>query len=198
MSEPALRFLQQENARLQEENKLLQAENSSLQTYMRTVGELHAATQRLEGVDKPLDLLDELLYKTMRVIGATDGSISRLDRSAGELEFVLVHGDIRQALRGYRIKANAGIAGWVVSHEEPLRVNNPRQDWRFSLEVDQEFDFVTRSMVCMPIMAQAELVGVIELLNKPGDAFTETDLAVLSMLSHVAAKILIAAPQIIK
>jgi GAF domain-containing protein len=131
----------------------------------------------------------------MKVIGATDGSISRLDRAAGELEFVLVHGDVRQALRGYRIKANAGIAGWVVSQEEPVIVNSPRQDWRFSLEVDQEFNFVTRSIVCLPIMAQSELVGVIELLNKPGGAFTETDLAVLSILSHVAAKILIGAPQ---
>jgi GAF domain-containing protein len=189
-SEPALRFLQQENIRLQEENRLLQTENSSLQTYLQTMGELYAAAQRLEEIDKPLDLLDELLYKTMRVIGSTDGSISRLDRAAGELEFVLVHGDIRQELRGYRIKAEAGVAGWVVSQGEPLIVNNPRQDWRFSLEVDQEFNFVTRSMVCVPIMAQGGLVGVIELLNKPGDTFIETDVAVLSMLSGVAAKIL--------
>lgn len=191
-SEPALRFLQQENVRLQEENRVLQAENDSLHSYLRTMGELYAAAQRLEEVDKPLDLLDELLYKTMRVIGAADGSISRLDRAAGELEFALVHGDIRQELRGYRIRAEAGVAGWVVGQGEPLIVNNPRQDWRFSLEVDQEFNFVTRSMVCVPIMAPTGLVGVIELLNKPGDTFTETDVAVLSMLSGVAAKILAA------
>lgn len=191
-SEPALRFLQQENIRLQEENKLLQAENGSLQLYLRTMEELYAAAQRLKGIDNPLDLLDALLYKTIQVIGASDGSISRLDREAGELEFVLVHGDIRQELRGYRINAGAGIAGWVVSQGEPLIVNNPRQDWRFSLEVDQEFNFVTRSIVCVPIMAQAELVGVIELLNKRGDTFTETDLAVLSMLSGAAAKFLAA------
>ncbi|MCK6630468.1 MAG: GAF domain-containing protein [Anaerolineae bacterium] len=191
-SQPALRFLQQENVRLQEENRVLQAENGSLQSYLRTMGELYAIAQRLEEVDSPLDLLDELLYKTMRVIGAVDGSISRLDRAAGELEFVLVHGDIRQELRGYRIQADAGVAGWVVSQGEPLIVNNPRQDWRFSLEVDQEFNFVTRSIVCVPIMTPAGLVGVIELLNKPGDTFTETDVAVLSMLSGVAAKVLAA------
>jgi GAF domain-containing protein len=107
---------------------------------------------------------------------------------------VLVHGDIWQELRGYRIEAGSGIAGWVVKQREPLIVNNPRQDWRFSLEVDQEFNFVTRSIVCVPIIAQDELLGVIELLNKPGDSFTETDLAVLSMLSHVAAKVLTTVP----
>lgn len=191
-SEPALRFLQQENVRLQKENKVLQAENGSLQLYLRTMKELYAAMQRLEGSNSSLELLDELLYKTMHVMGATDGSISRLDGTAGELEFMLVHGDIRQELRGYRINAGTGIAGWVVSQGEPVIVNNPRQDWRFSLEVDQEFNFVTRSIVCVPVMAQRGVVGVIEMLNKPGDAFTETDLAVLVMLSGVAAKILAA------
>jgi GAF domain-containing protein len=117
-----------------------------------------------------------------------------LDQASGELEFVLVHGEIRQELQGYRIKGDTGIAGWVVKQREPLIVNNPRQDWRFSLAVDQEFNFVTRSIICVPIIAQDKLVGVIELLNKPGDDFTEMDLAVLSMLSQVAAKILTAVP----
>ena len=194
MNESALRFLQQENAHLQDENKLLREESLSLHRYMSTVKELYWAAQRLESVDNPLDLLDELLYKTIEVIGASDGSISRLDQATGELVFVLVHGDIQQELRGYRIKGNVGIAGWVVNQREPLIVNNPRQDWRFSLEVDQEFNFFTRSIICMPLLAQDELVGVIQLLNKRGDEFTETDMALLSILSQVAVKVLAAVP----
>ncbi len=194
MNESALRFLQQENARLQDENKLLREENLSLHCYMSTVQELYWAAQRLESVDNPLDLLDELLYKTIEVIGADDGSISRLDQATGELVFVLVHGDIQQELRGYRIKGNIGIAGWVVNQREPLIVNNPRQDWRFSLEVDEEFNFFTRSIICMPLLAQDELVGVIQLLNKRGDEFTETDMALLTILSQVAVKVLAAVP----
>lgn len=194
MNEAALRFLQQENARLQDEHKLLREENLSLHCYMSTVKELYWAAQRLESVDNPLDLLDELLYKTIKVIGANDGSISRLDQATGELVFVLVHGDIQQELRGHRIKGNVGIAGWVVNQREPLIVNNPRQDWRFSLEVDQEFNFFTRSIICMPLLAQDELIGVIQLLNKRGDEFTETDMALLSILSQVAVKVLAAVP----
>jgi GAF domain-containing protein len=194
MTEPAVRFLQQENSRLQDENKLLREENSSLHRYLSVIGELYKATQRLESIENPLDLLDELLNKTIELTKARDGSISRLDQANRELEFVLVHGEIRQELRGYRIKGDAGIAGWVVSHREPLIVNNPHQDWRFSREVDQEFDFITHSIVCVPIVVQDKLVGVIELLNKAGDEFTESDVAVLSMLSQVAAKVLTAVP----
>lgn len=194
MSESALQFLQHENVRLQEENKLLRQENLSLQAHLHAVGELYTTLQRLDSVENPLDLLSDLLYKAIEVTGARDGSVSRLDQASGELEFVLVHGEIRQELQGYRIKGDTGIAGWVVKQREPLIVNNPRQDWRFSLAVDQEFNFVTRSIICVPIIAQDKLVGVIELLNKPGDDFTEMDLAVLSMLSQVAAKILTAVP----
>lgn len=194
MSDAPLRFLQQENSRLQEENKGLREENASLREQLGAVGELNAALQRLESTGTPLTLLDELLHKTMEVIGARDGSISRLDRFTGELEFVLVRGEIWRELPGYRIKPGTGIAGWVVNEREPLIVNNPRQDWRFSLEVDQEFGFVTRSIVCVPIIAHDQLIGVIELLNKANGAFNETDLAVLSMLSQVAAKILTAVP----
>lgn len=194
MSESALQFLQHENARLQEENKLLRQQNLSLQAHLHAVGELYTTLQRLDSVENPLDLLSDLLYKAIEVTGARDGSVSRLDQASGELEFVLVHGEIRQELQGYRIKGDTGIAGWVVKQREPLIVNNPRQDWRFSLAVDQEFNFVTRSIICVPIIAQDKLVGVIELLNKPGDDFTEMDLAVLSMLSQVAAKILTAVP----
>lgn len=194
MSDAPLRFLQQENSRLQEENKGLREENASLREQLQAVGELNAALQRLESTETPLTLLGELLHKTMGVIGARDGSISRLDRFTGELEFVLVRGEIWQKLPGYRIRAGSGIAGWVVNEREPLIVNNPRQDWRFSLEVDQEFGFVTRSIVCVPIIAHDQLIGVIELLNKANGVFNETDLAVLSMLSQVAAKILTAVP----
>jgi GAF domain-containing protein len=194
MNEAALRFLQQENARLQDENKLLKQENLSLHRYMGAVKELYGVAQRLDSVNNPLDLLDELLYKTIEVIGANDGSISQLDEATGELIFMVVHGDIRQELRGYRIKGDVGIAGWVVKHHEPLIVNNPRQDWRFSLEVDEEFNFFTRSIVCVPLMSQDKLVGVIQLLNKRGDEFTETDMALLLLLSQVAVKVLAAVP----
>lgn len=194
MTDSALRFFQQENARLQDENKILREENQSLHRYMGAVKELYGAAQRLEGVANPLDLLDELLYKTIEVIGANDGSISRLDRATGELAFVVVHGDIRQELRGYRIKGEVGIAGWVVSQREPLIVNNPHQDWRFSLEVDQEFNFFTRSIICVPLMAQDELIGVIQLLNKRSGEFSETDMALLLILSQVAVEVLAAVP----
>ncbi|MCK6630469.1 MAG: GAF domain-containing protein [Anaerolineae bacterium] len=183
----ALRFLQQENARLQEENKALREDSLAFRRYMEALKDLYGATQQITSEENLFALLDQILYNALSVLRAEDGSLLLLDEETNELAFVLVHGDIRNELRGYRIKSDTGIAGWVARHREPLIVNNPRQDGRFSLDIDEEFSFVTRSILCVPMMARGKLIGVIELLNKRDDEFTEADATMLLILGQVAA-----------
>jgi GAF domain-containing protein len=183
-----IRFLQQENARLQDENKALQEMNQDLHHYINALEDLHWAAQRITSEENLLDLLDQILYHAMSVISAEDGSLLLLDEETDELVFAVVHGDIRGQLRGYRIGGDIGIAGWVATEGEALIVNSPRQDWRFSPQIDEAFGFVTRSILCVPMITRGKLVGVIELLNKyNGTEFTETDATLLSILGHVAA-----------
>jgi GAF domain-containing protein len=188
MSTTTLRFLQHENTRLKDENASLHEENTALRGYMSSLQDLHRAAQQIVSEENLFDLLDKILYSALNVLQANDGSLLLLDEETGELAFVLVHGDIRQELRGYRISSQAGIAGWVATNHQPLIVNNPRQDGRFSEEIDVGFDFQTRSIVCVPMIARGKLVGVIELLNKQNDEeFTEADSTLLSILGIVAA-----------
>lgn len=183
-----IRFLQQENTRLQEENAALQEENRALHRYIDALEDLYWAAQRITSEENLLALLDQILHNAMVVLRAEDGSLLLLDEETDELVFAVVHGDIRGELRGYRIGADIGIAGWVATESEPLIANNPRQDWRFSAQIDEAFGFVTRSILCVPMITRGKLVGVIELLNKyDGSEFTETDATLLSILGHVAA-----------
>ena len=187
-----MRFLQQENTRLQEENKSLKEENRALRRYMDSLEDLHQAAQQITSEENLINLLDQILYNAMVVIRAEDGSLLLLDDETDELVFAVVHGDIRGELRGYRISGDIGIAGWVATEWEPLIVDNPRQDWRFSPQVDEAFGFVTRSILCVPMITRGRLVGVIELLNKyDGNRFMDADATLLSILAHVAATALI-------
>jgi GAF domain-containing protein len=187
-----LRFLQQENVRLQEENAALREENQALRGYMDALKELHWATQQIISEENLFDLLDKILHSAMAVCKAEDGSLLLLDEETNELVFVLVHGDIKNELRGYRIAKQVGIAGWVASHNEPLIVNNPAQDPRFSHQIDSAFNFSTRSIVCVPMTNRAKLIGVIELLNKrDNELFAEADITLLSILGQVAATALL-------
>ncbi len=186
MSTSALQLLQQEKARLEKENKAQQVEIQTLRRYIDVLANLYSSAQKITSQENLLDLLDKLLHQVIEVMEATDGSLSYLDKTTGELLFLLVHGEVREQLPGYRIKSDIGVAGWVVSEGQPLIVNNPRQDWRFSLQVDQEFAFLTRCILCVPVKYQDEPMGVIQILNKKNNNFTETDITLTSILGHVA------------
>ncbi|MDH3674849.1 MAG: GAF domain-containing protein [Anaerolineae bacterium] len=189
MTSSTMRFLQQESLRLNKELEALKQQNSRLEHYLDTVKALYWRGLAITSADEPVETLSQLLLDVISVIGADDGSISRLDEEAGELVFVMVHGELRQRLAGYRMKSDVGTAGWVVENQEPLIVNYPRQDWRFSGVVDEEFGFLTRSIMSIPILGEDRLIGVIQLLNKHGE-FNESDVAVVLTLSQVASKVL--------
>lgn len=183
-----IRFLQQENSRLKEDNDTLREENQTMRRYMEALSELHQATKQISTEENLFDLLNEILANAMVVLQAEGGSLALLDEDTDELVFVVVHGAISDQLQNYRLSRNDGIAGWVATHQEPLIVNHPRQDQRFSPEVDKTFNFLTRSILCVPLISGSKLVGIIQLLNRQDDElFNQTDVVLLSILSHMAA-----------
>jgi len=135
-----------------------------------------------------MPLLDKTLYYAMTALDAQDGALLLADEEQHDLVFVLVQGQVREKLPGYRIPFAEGVAGWVAEHREPLIVNNTRADPRFSSRVDEAFHFRTRSILCVPLVARNKVLGVIEVLNKSGGGdFTEADQDLLSVLALIAA-----------
>ncbi len=184
-----LRFLQMENLRLQEENETLREEVRTLQEYARALRALSQATQTITSEVDLVVLLDKIMYAALNVMDAADGSLILLDEDSNELVFVVVRGSTREALQGYRIPKDMGIAGWVVTHAEPQVVNKARLDHRFSSHVDATFNFQTDSLMCVPLIAQDRMLGVIEVLNKfSGQDFNEADFNLLTILAHIAAE----------
>lgn len=190
MSTPAIRFLQEESARLQKETKLQQEQIHTLHRYIDAMVELYWTALHLPEKDHLIEAIDRCLHTIRKTIGAVDGSVTYLDPSSGELVFIVVHGELGQHLLGLRIKSDVGIVGWAMSNNEPVIVNNPRQDWRFFDQIDQEFSFLTRSIMCVPVARHSKPIGAIELLNKEGNEFTDVDVKLVSVLAHLIAVIL--------
>ena len=104
------------------------------------------------------------------------------------MSFVVVHGSVRDKLSGYRIPIGEGIAGWVAQEGEPVIIHDVYLDHRFSMRIDQSLNFITRSMVCVPIIWQGMVRGVIQGLNKEdGEEFLQSDLTLLGVVSQLAA-----------
>ncbi len=181
MDTQLLRTIQQENARLKDEV-------TRLRDYVSNLQSLHRAARHLLSEKDIMALLDKTLYYALTVLDAHDGTLILKDDETNELVFVLVQGQVHETLPGYRIPCGEGIAGWVAEHREPIIVNNVRGDPRFSPRVDQAFEFETRKLVCVPLVARSKVLGVIEVLNKSGGQdFAEADIDLLSLLAVIAA-----------
>jgi signal transduction protein with GAF and PtsI domain len=181
-------FLQQENVRLQKENERLQQEVVRLRLILRNLGNLNQMTLAINSNTDVLALLDQILQAALDSIQAEDGSLLLVDEETKELSFVVVHGQVRTKLVGHRIPLGEGIAGWVAKHGESLVIGNVQNDPRFSAQTDQAYQFKTRSMICVPILFNGRVLGVIQALNKSNrKEFVNGDLVMLNVVAQLAA-----------
>ncbi|MCF6291115.1 MAG: GAF domain-containing protein [Desulfobacterales bacterium] len=88
-----------------------------------------------------------------------------------------------EALKSLRLKLGEGIAGSVAARGESMLVNDTGKSSHFSPEIDKVARFTTTSALCVPIISQGQVVGVIEVLNKTSNGFDDNDKALLHSIS---------------
>jgi phosphoserine phosphatase RsbU/P len=142
------------------------------------------ATKRLNSTLDLGELIHIILQIATRQTGAERGTVFLVDRERGEI-WSLVGLGLNQVV--IRLPLERGIAGWVAREGKPVRLEDVYTDPRFEPEIDRKLGFRTRQLLCLPIRNEAgNIIGVLQLLNKP-EAFTPEDEAFLDALSsHVA------------
>jgi len=186
-----LRFLQSQNAQLRDENQQLTEEVQALRRYIHSLQRFQETVWHFTPEQDVLALLEDTLDSAMALLDAADGSLLLLDEETDELVFVLVYGAIREILPGYRLDRHEGLAGWALDNAQPALVKHAPTDGRFFAGLDKKFGFQTRALVAVPLIARGHPLGVIEVLNKrSGEEFTDDDVALLSILSTLAASAL--------
>jgi signal transduction histidine kinase len=134
--------------------------------------------------------LDELLSLVMEV--ATEltetetASILLLDEATGHLHFAAsMGGTIPEDII---VPLDNSIAGWVVRNGRSVILGNVRADSRFYATVDKDLQFVTESMLAVPLIANDKPIGALEVINKRDDApYTSQDVALMEALASQSA-----------
>jgi sigma-B regulation protein RsbU (phosphoserine phosphatase) len=183
-----VRFLQEENQRLDALRQELEEENAYLHECQKSIRGLQKAVMELDLQTELMTLLNRIVYEAVRMVDAAEGSLSLIDEETQELVFVVVKGEVRSQLVGYRMPQDEGIAGWVATHRVPVIANDVTQDERFSATVDIMLQFRTESLLCVPLISRNKVLGVIEVVNKfSGRPFDERDKEMLETLAPIAA-----------
>jgi serine phosphatase RsbU (regulator of sigma subunit) len=130
-------------------------------------------------------LLSLILATAAEGVGADRGTVFLLDAEKGELWSRVLSGDERLEIR---LPVGQGIAGSVARSGAVVRIADAYADPRFDRSWDERSGYRTRTVLCAPIRNRADdIVGVFQLLNKEGGAFTAEDERYLAGLSVHAA-----------
>ena len=176
-----LRALKQEVARLQQEQDALRNHIAVLQV-------MQDVTRSLNSELNLEPLLHMILKSAVEVMGASAGSLLLLDKATDELIFEVIEGGGGAALTGTRMPADKGIAGWVVTHRQPLIVDDVNRDDRHYRNIARDYDFTTTSLLCVPMIAKGRVIGVLQLLNhEPGKYFSHADQEILTTFAAQSA-----------
>ncbi|MBI4386321.1 MAG: GAF domain-containing protein [Elusimicrobia bacterium] len=135
--------------------------------------------------------LDFLLQKigaaAEQLLNSEANAIMLVTDDKKHLFFKVASGGAGSVLKTMKLPIGQGIAGWVAQHLKPEVVNDTRSDKRFAGQFDKASGFITRSLLCVPMLFRGELVGVVEVLNKRSGVYTREDIGLLSSLANLAS-----------
>ncbi len=110
------------------------------------------------------------------------------DLDGRELVFTSSHVLRPGVVDGMRLGLDQGIAGWVARHREPLCLENASADPRHDPTLARKTGLVPRNMICVPLVHQEALLGVLQAINKQGGAsFTPDEVRLVQTLANQAA-----------
>jgi signal transduction histidine kinase len=133
-------------------------------------------------------LLSYLMDAAAEITDSESASVILWDSEKEELHFVATTSD-NPAAQGFIGKAIPldSIAGTIVKERNLVQVDDAPSDPRHYSEVDKEIEFVTRSLLGVPMIAKNKVIGVLEVVNKKQLPWTLDDRNNLSMLANEAA-----------
>jgi adenylate cyclase len=141
-----------------------------------------ARAQELAFLDIVADItsqldLDQLLQRVMaeaaRILGAERSTLFLDDERTGELFSRVAMG---ASVNDIRFPDHAGIAGAVFTTGKTVNIPHAYADLRFNPAFDRQTGFFTRSILCTPVInKQGKIIGVTQVLNKGGGAFSPED-----------------------
>ena len=130
-------------------------------------------------------LLNKIIKYAAEIVEGEAASILLLDKVKRELYFKASLGKKSQEIKEYKVKVGQGIAGWVAEKGESLIINDVTRDNRWNKDFDNAIKFKTKSIICVPLRSEKEIVGVMEVINKKDKtSFDKDDEIILNSFTN--------------
>lgn len=153
---------------------------------------LIAANQAFAKVESVEQLLPLLIDLAAEVTCAEASSILLYNPDTHTLDFFStlnepLGGKVNVLKEKISLNLGEGIAGTVAQTRQSLNVPDVSKDPRFFKKADESTGFITRAILCLPIVHNEELLGVVEVLNpKHKKSFDADDQEILACFADLA------------
>ncbi|MFH1647848.1 MAG: HD domain-containing phosphohydrolase [Chloroflexota bacterium] len=136
-------------------------------------------------------LINAVMAITRQALRASASSILLSEEEGQKLIFLFADGSIGEQIKRVKISKKSGIAGWVAQNGTPLVENDVEKNKYFNKFTDDISGFKTRSIICVPMLSQNRVIGVIEVLNKLDNVnFDERDLQTLTRTAAAISQVI--------
>ena len=132
-------------------------------------------------------LLSKIVLAASEVSDAEEASILLYDPNKKTLYFQAATNLDSQLKRGTVVPLDESIAGWIVSHQKAVIVDNPQKDKRHFGYIGKITNIECNSLLGIPLVSKGNIIGVLEVINKKGGNFTKEDQDVLLALGAQAS-----------
>ncbi|MCB0282946.1 MAG: SpoIIE family protein phosphatase [Calditrichae bacterium] len=166
----------------------LQKYSDRTQQVISEVSVLHEISRAFEGSKSLDNLLTYLVEKAKLLMRTESASLMLHIEKSNELEFKVVLGPKSEEVKPFRLAMGKGIAGWVAQNREPILIPNAYEDPRFDPSFDKRSGYITRSILCVPMIHKGKTIGVMTVLNRlDNQPFIEDDKTLMLTFASQAA-----------
>lgn len=133
-------------------------------------------------------VLRSVAEATVTLFDAEAASIALHDATTDRLVIRVAAGTAGDGAVGLSMGPSEGIVGYVFTTGQPLAVSDVAADPRFDRSAAQETGYVPRSILAVPLVDDGGTIGVLEVLDRRGDAgFGLHDIELASVFARQAA-----------
>ena len=129
-------------------------------------------------------VLHYILEMVVKLINVEAGAVMLLNQDV--LTFQAITGIVGKNLEGQQVNLGQGICGWVAATGESVVIHDVKENPHFFADIDNSTGFLTRNIMCAPMISNGHVIGVFQLINKLG-RFNEDDQRTLKAVSSSAA-----------
>ena len=186
--EAARSHLQLENDTLVARSDVARTQLAEAEQALATAQATIKAAQRLSSSVEWRGALDSVLDAASELVKFERGTLALVDELQEELKVEAARNSPIAVSEMSRFKVGEGIAGWALSHRQPVLVKDSRSDARFKASDPKH---QPRSFIAVPLLADNEGLGVLTLARPASDPFSDDDLRNLARVATDASNALI-------